>query len=199
MCFLPFSALFQPNAAGSARPKIIALQLVTHSSYSYVSAMKIIFAALLMLAPATAASANSGPQPLGTFGDWISASYGSGASTACYAFTTAKTSAPALAGRGPVQLTVTRRKSAPDEVTIAAGYTYPASPTVTLTVGTGSFDFYTQNETAFTVSNTAAIAAFRAGAVAIAKSSAPHGKTVTDTFSLTGFSGAYGAIKKACP
>jgi hypothetical protein len=161
--------------------------------------MKIILAALLMLAPATAALANSGPQPLGTFGDWIAAAYGSGASLACYAFTTAKTSAPALAGRGPVQLTVTRRKSATDEVTIAAGYPYPASPTVTLTVGTGSFDFYTQDQTAFTVSDTAAIAAFHTGAIAIAKSSAPHGKTVTDTFSLTGFSGAYGAIKKACP
>ena len=161
--------------------------------------MKIFLAALLFAAPATAALADTGPQPLGTFGDWIAASYGSGSSQACYAFTTAKTSSPALAGRGAVQLTVTRRKAAADEVTIAAGYTYPKSPTVTLTVGSTPFDFYTQGQTAFTTSGDAAISAFQAGATAIVAASAPHGKTVTDAFSLTGFSGAYGAIKKACP
>ncbi len=164
--------------------------------------MKIILAALLFVAPSAAAFAattNSGPQPLGVFGDWTAASYGAGSAKACYAFTTAKTSDPALAGRGAVQLTVTQRKSAADEVTIAAGYTYPKTPTVTLTVGTTALDFYTQDQTAFTASGAAAISAFQAGATAVAKSSAPHGKTVTDTFSLTGFSGAYGALKKACP
>ncbi len=161
--------------------------------------MKIFLATLLMLAPANAALADSGPQSIGTFGDWTAASYGSGSAAACYAFTDAKSSDPAIAGRGAVQLTVTQRHGAPVEVTLAAGYTYPKSPTVGLTVGTAEFDFYTQGQTGFTVSNTAAVAAFQAGASAIAKSSALHGKTVTDTFSLTGFSGAYGAIKKACP
>jgi hypothetical protein len=161
--------------------------------------MKIILPALLVVAPVTVALADSGPQALGTFGDWTAASYGSGSSEACYAFTTAKTSSPALAGRGAVQLTVTLRKSAADEVTIAAGYTYLKSPTVTLTVGATPFDFYTQGQNAFTTSGDAAISAFQAGATASAVSSAPHGKTVTDAFSLTGFSGAYGALKKACP
>jgi len=172
---------------------------VTGSAGGYVSGMRILLAALLFAAPATAALANSGPQPLGTFGDWIAASYGSGSGEACYAFTTAKSSSPALAGRGAVQLTVTRRNQAPAEVTIAAGYTYPNSPTVTLTIGSSAIDFYTQGQTAFTTSGDAAIADFEAGATATAISSAPHGKKVTDTFSLTGFSGAYGAIKKACP
>jgi hypothetical protein len=171
---------------------------VTDTSSGYVSAMKMTLAALLLLASAGVALADSGPQPLGTFGDWIAASYGAGAGMACYAFTTAKTSDPALPGRGPVQLTVTQRHGAPVEVTLAAGYTYPKSPTVGLSVGTAAFDFYTQGQTAFTVSNDAAVAAFQAGATATAKSSAPHGKTVSDTFSLTGFSGAYSAIKKAC-
>lgn len=172
---------------------------MTHTSCRYVSAMKIALAAFLIVAPAAAALADSGPQPLGSFGDWTAASYGAGAGMACYAFTTAKTSDFTLPGRGPVQLTVTQRHGAPIEVTLAAGYTYPKSPTVGLTVGTAAFDFYTQGQTAFTVSNDAAVAAFQAGAIATAKSTAPHGKTVSDTFSLTGFSGAYGAIKKACP
>jgi hypothetical protein len=160
--------------------------------------MKFAFPILLLLAP-TAALAASGPQSLGTFGDWTAASYGSGADKACYAFTTAKSSSPALPKRGDVLLTVTQRKSVSDEVTLAAGYTYPKSPTVMLTVGTSVIDFYTSGETAFTTSGAAAIAAFQAGATALAKSSGPKGSTVEDNFSLTGFSGAYGAIKKACP
>ncbi len=159
--------------------------------------MKSALLAALLLAPIPAFAA--GPQSLGTIGDWIAASYGSGASEACYAFTTAKSSSLALPRRGPVQLTVTQRKSAPDEVTLSAGYTYPKSPTVTLTIGTSAIDFYTSGGTAFTTSGAQAIAAFQAGATAIAKSSGPRDTTVTDSFSLTGFSSAYAAIKKACP
>jgi hypothetical protein len=183
---------------GPARPGRRLRQLVTDASYSYVSAMKIALTALMILAPTAIALAGSGPQSLGVFGDWTAASYGSGGAKACYAFTAAKTSDPALPKRGAVQLTVTERKSASDEVTLAAGYIYPKSPTVTLTIGTSAIDFYTQGQTAFTTGGAAAISAFQSGDAAIAKSSAPHGKTVTDTFSLTGFSGAYGALKKAC-
>jgi hypothetical protein len=158
---------------------------------------KLLAAALFLGLPVSAFAA-AGPQSLGSFGDWTAASYGTGAEEACYAFTTAKSSSLALPKRGAVQLTVTQRKSAADEVTLAAGYTYPKSPSVTLTVGTGVFDFYTAGQTAFTTSGANAIAAFQAGATATAKSSGPKGATVVDNFSLTGFSGAYAAIKKAC-
>ena len=164
--------------------------------------MRIALAAALLIVPIAipaAALAATGPQPLGTFGDWVAASYGTGSSKACYAFTAAKTTAPAIAGRGNVLLTVTQRHGATIEVTLAAGYTYPASPTVTLAIGANSLNFYTQGQTAFTTSDAAAITDFQAGATAIAKSSAPKGVTVTDTYSLTGFSAAYGAIMKACP
>jgi hypothetical protein len=70
---------------------------------------------------------------------------------------------------------------------------------VTLTVGTGVLDFYTAGQTAFTADGKQAVTEFRAGATALAKSSGPNGVTVVDNFSLTGFSGAYAAIRKACP
>lgn len=158
--------------------------------------MKFAFAVALLLAPTFALAA--GPQSLGVFGDWTAASYGSGGARACYAFTAAKSSSLALPGRGAVLLTVTQRKAANDEVTLAAGYTYPASPTVTLTVGTDVLDFYTSGQTAFTTGGRQAVTAFQIGATALAKSSGPNGVTVMDNFSLTGFSGAYAAIRKAC-
>ena len=171
--------------------------------------MKTPFAAIAVLAtalaPALAVAAtpnSSGPVPLGAnagkFGDWTAASYGSGGSKACYAFTTAQSSVPKLGGRGSVMLTVTERAAAHDEVTLSAGYAYPAKAAVTLNAGGPDLSFYTKGGTAFTTAGAAAVKAFQAGATATAKSSSAAGGTVTDVFSLTGFSGAYAAIMAAC-
>jgi hypothetical protein len=155
------------------------------------------------LLPLAALAQSAGPVALGTnngkFGDWTAASYGSGAAKACYAFTTAQASAPAIKGRGDVMLTVTERKNGKDEVTISAGYTYPAKATVSLDAGNGPISFYTKGGTAFTTAGTSAVTAFQQGSSAVAKSSAPGGVTVTDNFSLAGFSDAYSAITAACP
>jgi invasion protein IalB len=156
--------------------------------------------ALAALLPAAAFAADSSaPTSLGTFGDWTAATYGTGAKKACYAFTKAQASSEAIANRGDVLLVVTERKSGHDEVTLSAGYTYPAKPTVTLDIGGPKIDFYTQGATAFTTSGAAAITAFQQGSLAIAKSSDPSGGSVTDNFSLAGFSDAYSAITTACP
>jgi hypothetical protein len=164
--------------------------------------MKNLAAVVLFLVP-TLAFAADGPVGLGSnggkFSDWTAASYGSGTGKACYAFVAASHSDPVLKKRGDVMLTVTQRQGAPDEVTLSAGYTYPAKATVTLTVGSSTIDFYTQGGTAFTVSGKDAVAAFKNGTTAEAKSTGPHGHPVTDDFSLSGFSGAYSAITTACP
>lgn len=165
--------------------------------FGYVCGMKLPILLTALLLPVTALA--DAPSSLGTYGDWTAATYGSGAGKACYAFTTAQSSAPSLAKRGPAMLVVTERKSGHDEVTLAAGYTYPAKPSVTVDVSGTDFDFYTSGQTAFTTSGTQAVAAFEQGSSASAKSSGPGGVTVTDNFSLAGFSDAYGAITKACP
>jgi len=158
--------------------------------------------AFVALLPVTALAAG-GPVPLGDtggkFGDWTAATYGSGAAKACYAFTTAINSAPALVGRGPPMLTVVERQAAHDEVTLSAGFAYPNDAKVTLAVNGSNLSFYTKGETAFTTDGAAAVIAFEQGANASASSSAPGGKTVTDNFSLAGFSDAYHAITAACP
>jgi len=164
--------------------------------------MKLICMALAFLLPAAALAAE-GPVALGPnggkFGDWTAATYGKGDAKACYAFVPATHSTPDVHGRGAVSLTVTQRHGAPDEVTLGAGYTFPKDAQVTLTVGSAKFDFYTQGSTAFTTAGKDAVAAFRNGDSAEFVADGPHGKPVTDDFSLKGFGGAYGAISAACP
>lgn len=178
------------------------MTLVAQGGSGYFRAMRYLLAVIAVLLPAFAVAA-TGPVALGAnagkFGDWTAASYGSGAAKACYAFTTASSSTPKVARAGAVMLTVTERKSGRDEVTLSAGYTYPASAAVTLDAGGGPITFYTKGGTAFTTAGSAAVKAFQAGSSAVAKSSAPGGGTVSDTFSLSGFSGAYSAITAACP
>jgi hypothetical protein len=163
--------------------------------------MRKILYAMVLLAPLAAQA--DGPVPLGSdggkFGDWTAATYGSGNAEACYAFTVAQASSPALPGRGQVMLTVTERPGAHDEVTLSAGYDYPRKPTVTLDVDGTKISFYTKGDTGFTTDGGTAVTAFQQGATASATSSAPGGGNVTDVFSLAGFSDAYSAITAACP
>jgi invasion protein IalB len=164
--------------------------------------MKNLITAVILFMPA-ALFAAVGPVALGPnqgkYGDWTAAVYGSGGAKTCYAFTRATHSDPALPGRGTVMLTVTERAGAHDEVTLSAGYSYPPKAEVKLTVGDAKIAFYTSGGNAFTIHGAEAIAAFRNGSAAQAQSSAPHGHKVKDEFSLSGFSGAYGAIASACP
>lgn len=158
----------------------------------------LILAACLATIP-LAAQADGGPQSLGNFGNWTAATYGSGAGKACYAFTKPESSAPALPKRGPVLLTVTERAGSRDEVSIDAGFTYAKAANVVLTVGSNKLGFYTSGSDAFALDGGKTVLAFQGGASAVAKSPAPGGQSVTDNFSLAGFSDAYKAIVAACP
>jgi Invasion associated locus B (IalB) protein len=156
---------------------------------------------ILTLLPAAALAA--GPAPLGPnggrFGAWTAATYGGGGAKICYAFTTPQSSTPAVQGRGKPMLTVTNRKDSPHEVSLTAGYDYPKDAKASVTVGSKSFDFFTQKNVAFSTSGADAVAAFEAGNTATATGPGPHGHPVVDKYSLAGFSDAYKAISAACP
>jgi hypothetical protein len=156
------------------------------------------------LAPAQPKSAKPaaapGPQELGRFDDWIAATHQESGREACYAFTVAKHSVPALAGRGEVVLTVTQRATGRDWVAISAGFTFRKDAAMTLQVDTAGFDFYTAQSSAFARDGKAVVAAFQKGEQAMARSPGPRDNQVlVDTFSLRGFAAAYAAINKACP
>ena len=147
--------------------------------------------------PAPARSANA-PKSVGKFEDWQAATHQEGGTLVCYAFTFASASAPVLPGRGNVVLTVTQRPGSHDAVAISAGFAYPAGSEAQLQVEGTQMPFYTANRSAFARDGRAVVAAFEKARQAVVKSPAPRNVSVSDTFSLRGFTPAYAAVNKAC-
>ncbi|MBL6458105.1 hypothetical protein JMJ55_22465 [Belnapia sp. T6] len=144
-----------------------------------------------ILVPAAQAQ-QARPQKLGEFGAWIAASYAEGGQKVCYAFT--------RTGRQGVLLSVTHRPTTRDTVTVTAGYAYPRNAEATATVGGTDLPFYTAGSTAAARDGAAAVRAFRNGRDAVLKGPGANGRgTVSDSFSLSGFTAAYEAISKECP
>ncbi|HUC16604.1 MAG TPA: invasion associated locus B family protein [Acetobacteraceae bacterium] len=148
---------------------------------------------------ALAQAATNGPSPLGVFAEWTAATYVQGGQTICYAFTRPTSSTPTLSGRGEVLLSLTERPGARDEAALSTGFTYAKGANVLVAVGGTNLAFYTAGNAAFARDGEAAVQAFKLGYTAVAHSPGPGGRTVTDSFSLRGFSDAYAAITKACP
>lgn len=149
----------------------------------------------LIVVPALAQNA---PRRLGDFGQWTAAVHQEQGQKLCYAFTRAsRMSHP----RSDVLLMVTHRGRSRGEVALAAGYNYPRNARVTVSVGRTVLPFEAERDSAFARNNQAAIAAFRRGSDAIARGPRRAGRTgtVTDTFSLRGFTAAYNAISRECP
>ncbi|WP_424136316.1 invasion associated locus B family protein [Roseomonas chloroacetimidivorans] len=134
----------------------------------------------------------SGPQRLGTFGEWTAATHQEGAGKVCYAFTR-------MEGRNNALLTVTHRPQGRDQVALRIGRAFPRNAEVKVDVGSNDLDFYTAGDNAFARDGRAAVAAFRGGREAVAKSPAANKRTTTETFSLSGFTAAYEAISRECP
>lgn len=152
-------------------------------------------AAALWLGAASPAQAQAQqrPQALGTFQDWTAATHQEGGRKVCYAFARASNRQAAI-------LTVTHRPQGRDQVALRSGHTYARNAEVEVTVGNTALDFYTAQDNAFAREGARAVAAFRAGAQAVAKGPGAQGRgTTTDTFSLSGFTAAYEAISKECP
>lgn len=169
-----------------------------------------LLACLLAATPALAASHASrhapphrapaaSPRSIGQFGDWQAATHQEGGRTVCYAFTRASASSPALPGRGQAVLTVTERPGSRDAVAISPGFAYPDGADVQVQAEGAALPFYTAERSAYARDGRAAVEAFARARQAIARSPAPRGATVSDTFSLRGFGPAYAAVTKACP
>jgi len=151
------------------------------------------------LARAAAPPPATGPVPLGTFSQWIAATYNEGGQKICYAFTRPTASTPVIPGRGEVLLSVTERPGVRDEAALTAGFPYAKGATVTVDVGSTRLSFYTAGGAAFARDDGAAVRAFTVGVTAVAHSPAPDKKMVADDFNLDGFTAAHNAIVKACP
>jgi len=154
-------------------------------------------AALAALLALPAQAQQSGPRRLGDFQDWTAAVHMEGGQKVCYAFTRASRTDPQ---RDNVIMTVTHRTQGRDQVAMSAAYAYPRNAAVTVAVGQTQLAFYTSGNSAFARDGRAAVAAFRAGATAVARGPRANGRgTAQDSFSLSGFTAAYEAISRECP
>jgi len=145
-------------------------------------------------------AASNTPKLVGKYDDWKVATHVEAGQLVCYMLTQASSSVPSVPGRGDVTLTVTQRPGAArDAVAISAGIAYPPNATVAVQADTNSFEFYTAARSAFSRDGHASVVAFQKAKQVLARSPNPKGGTVTDQFSLKGFSAAYTAMNKACP
>lgn len=144
----------------------------------------------------------AGPVSIGRFDDWEAATLTERGQKVCYAFTRAAASNPRVENRGEVVLVLTHRGRSRDEVAVRAGYTYPANAepagTVEAAGGNTTLAFFTAADAAFARDRAAAVAAFERGRSLRLVGPGPRGGTVTDMFSLRGFTAARRAIGEAC-
>jgi hypothetical protein len=151
--------------------------------------------AALFIAPALAQNL---PRRIGDYGSWTAAVHQDRGQKLCYAFTSAtRMSHP----RSDVRLMITRGRQGNDEVALAAGYRFPPRARVSVSVGRTALPFDPEGNVAFARNGQAAVSAFRRGNEAIARGPRRAGRTgtVTDVFSLRGFTAAHNAIRRECP
>lgn len=162
-------------------------------------------AALLLAIPAEAQQRQqprpSGPQQLGSFQAWTAATLTENGHRICYAFARAARSQGAPANRGQVTLTVAHRPNGRDQVALSAGYALARTATSVLAVGDDETRSYgVVQSSAFFAGGEELVGHFRRGRDATTRTPGPNGRgTVTDVFSLLGFTAAYEAISRACP
>jgi len=169
------------------------------SAFTALSLLALPIAQAQTRKPTPHAAPAGAPRMLGKFEDWTAAVHQEGGQTVCYAFVRAQSSAPSVAGRGDVVLTVTERPTGRDAVAISAGFAFSPGAEVLVQIDRTGLHFYTAQRNAFARDGGEAVASMMKGREAIARLPGPHGTQVTDTFSLRGFSQAYAAIGKACP
>lgn len=105
--------------------------------------------------------------------------------------------------RGDILLMVSVRPgdNVKSEVSFNAGYPLRDGRDVTIRIGSGSYELFTEGEWAWLKSpaqDGEAVDAMRRGAVAIVTGVSSRGTTTTDTFSLKGFTAALEAAQDLC-
>ena len=88
-----------------------------------------------------------------------------------------------------------------DVISVEAGYTYKQGSDVTVLIGGATFTLYTDGGYAWAddaKTDRALIENMKRGRSMVIKGISSRGTITTDTYSLVGFTAAYGAIGKAC-
>ena len=158
------------------------------------------FAALVLCAiPALA----QGAKLIDVFNDWSAFVEDEKGKPTCYAGSLPKKTEGEYTERGEALILVTHRPAEKsfDVVSIQAGYTYRTGSEVAATIGSQGFELFTQGGNAWAKDSKIdrqIVVAMKRGKTLIVKGTSSRGTLTTDTYSLSGFTAAHGAMAKAC-
>ena len=140
---------------------------------------------------------------IGDFRDWSAFRFAEDGKPACYMASQPKKAEGNYTSRGDIYGLVTHRPSEErrDEVSFIAGYSYMKDSFVEVSIGSSSWQLFTQDDGAWAVNETedkGLVQAMVKGSSMVVRGTSSRGTLTTDTYSLKGFTKAYEAIGKAC-
>jgi invasion protein IalB len=151
-----------------------------------------------------AATPTATPKQLGEFHGWTAYTMNDGKSEICYVVGSPKVQEPAKTKRD-AHLLVTHRPAdkAFNVVSVEPGpnFAFAKGADVTVAVDRQSFAFFTAADTAWSrdsETDKAVVTAMSKGKELTVKAKPAKGSDIADTYALTGFGEALGAIDKAC-
>lgn len=170
-----------------------------------------LFAALAAISTAsatTSAMAQEKSQRVGTFTDW--SVFNPKDPVECYIASMPTASVAKRGGktldkvnRSDITLYISTRpaENVVNEVSFSSGYPFKPNSSVTVKIGSDSFEFYVEGEVAWPDSpeeDKKVVAAMKKGSTAVVTGVSRRGTTTIDTFSLLGFTDALGDAETRC-
>ncbi len=165
---------------------------------------KFLFSMVLALLCGTVSASAATPQVLGEYGDWVAYYYRDSSGAVCYMASTPKKDEGKYTKRGEIYVFVTRRpaEKSTDEVSFTAGYTFKSGAKFEVKIGAKTFDkMFTSGDKAWATSEKTdkeIVEAMKRGSRMVVHGVSAKGTNTKDTYSLSGFSGAYRAISNKC-
>jgi invasion protein IalB len=164
--------------------------------------------AALLVAGALWSLPNSGARAqsierIGDFSDWSAFKYEEGGKPICFMASEPTKAEGNYTTRGKIHAMVTQRPgdNRIDEVSIQAGYDYKEKSLVDVQVGTTKLRLFTEGGSAWAVDKDAdktLVQAMIKGNTMVVQGTSSRGTNTKDTYSLSGFTRAYEAIRQAC-
>lgn len=159
-------------------------------------------AALALALPAAPAFAQQ-VRPLGDFREWSAFATEEEAGKICFALSKPQEVTPTPDGFTDAFLYLTHRPSENivNEFNLIAGYTFSPDSTATVSIGSASFDLFTENDAAWLMDLNQSenlASAIRAGSSLTVEGTSDKGIKITQNFSLSGATAASQAIGGEC-
>ena len=149
------------------------------------------------------ARAQDEPKYINSFKNWHAFSYEEEGGKVCYMSSSPKKQEGDYTSRDEPYILVTHRlkEKSIGVVSITAGYAYKEESTAEVLIDKKSFKLFTSADKAWAyddIGDKALVNAMKKGTNLVVKGTSGRDTPTTDTYSLSGFTAAYGEISKAC-